>query len=798
MSRRPVILVLALLVALVPAGCRKGLEDQLAVARAFQDDGQYQESIEPLREILDQAPDNGEANYRLGVALVRTGRLAPAVWPLRKAFETEEWQDQAGQMLAFTLISTANPDEARAITARLLERDPSNIDYLHLSAQANLGARRVEDALTDVDRILEAKPEDPQALQVRGMALHALERWPEAAETFGKLEQVAAAAGDRATAAKACTSRGGIFAEQGESARAEETLEACLETYSTEPQVVAGVAEFFAKGGKPEKAESVWRRAVEQAPESLPFRLGLGNQLFAAGQRDEAEQVLRKAAEDFASPQAWEALSDLLRRAEDFAAAEEALQKALASGGDSERLRFKRADLLVDVGDLDGAEALTEGFERRAYRDFVRGRVLLLRGDPAGALAVLEEGLVDWPDNAAARSMAGRAAQELGDYDRAFQEYREAIRADVRATDAAYAAAHLAHSLGQYDKALEYDRYQLVTHPYKDPGPYVIGIESALATGQDEFASQIRAVLELQVERGDAPAVAALARLDQERQGPEAAVKTVEESGLDLADPAKEPALRAWVDAKVAQGRAAEALGRVERALAAAPEDAALLDLRGRVLAQLGRSEEARASFEKAVESDASFAPSLAALGSLAVQAGDLPAALGFFDRAVAADPSDAESAYRAAQVTLAQGDRAGAEERLRAVLARAPGHVGACNDLAWILAEDGRDLDRALALAQRAVERAPGSNVDLVDTLAFVQLARGEPKAAVETLEKALEEHPDSGTLRYRLGLAHAQLGESQAALEAFRQALRDASFGQTDEAQAEIARLEATGADR
>ena len=48
------------------------------------------------------------------------------------------------------------------------------------------------------------------------------------------------------------------------------------------------------------------------------------------------------------------------------------------------------------------------------------------------------------------------------------------------------------------------------------------------------------------------------------------------------------------------------------------------------------------------------------------------------------------------------------AEQRLRALVGRDPGHAEAANDLAWLLADQGDDLDIALSLAERAARLAP------------------------------------------------------------------------------------------
>ena len=67
-----------------------------------------------------------------------------------------------------------------------------------------------------------------------------------------------------------------------------------------------------------------------------------------------------------------------------------------------------------------------------------------------------------------------------------------------------------------------------------------------------------------------------------------------------------------------------------------------------------------------------------------------------------------------------------------------APDSPAIWNDLAWTLARLGRDLDRALELARRAVA-AGGEDPRLLDTLATVLLARGEAAEARAVVEQAL-----------------------------------------------------------
>jgi arylsulfatase A-like enzyme/Flp pilus assembly protein TadD len=114
-------------------------------------------------------------------------------------------------------------------------------------------------------------------------------------------------------------------------------------------------------------------------------------------------------------------------------------------------------------------------------------------------------------------------------------------------------------------------------------------------------------------------------------------------------------------------------------------------------------------------------------------------------------------------QATLleARGDLAAATRAREAALAIDAHDPASMNDLAWSLAKEGRDLDRALALARGAVDAA-GPVPPLLDTLATVQVARGEASAARATIEQAL---PGADpTLREHLLELRARLGPPSA----------------------------------
>ena len=134
-------------------------------------------------------------------------------------------------------------------------------------------------------------------------------------------------------------------------------------------------------------------------------------------------------------------------------------------------------------------------------------------------------------------------------------------------------------------------------------------------------------------------------------------------------------------------------------------------------------------------------------------------------------------------------GDVDGAVERMRAAVELDPAHLGANNDLAFLLAQRGAQLDDALEFAQRAVRLR--RSAETLDTLGYVHLKRGDVEQAITVLTNALDARPDSPSIEYRLGLARSASGDKEGAREILTKALGGGSFPEAQEARAALDEL-------
>jgi tetratricopeptide (TPR) repeat protein len=782
-------LVAALL--LVLSACQASYQERLEQAKSLQESGQLWDSIEPLRKLLEEKPGDAEASYLLGTALAGTGQPSLAVIPLLRASDDPAYAVTAGLMLASTQLGLQNYEEAERAATKVLDTEADNKRALLIRYEARLGSGHLDAALEDADAVLAKEPGGYEGLMAKATVLLQQKKLDESEAVYRQLAD-AYAKEDSERGVRSCLGLGGLYGERKDKDKAVAQIESCLESHPG-PLSVQLSSQLLAWVGRTDRAIEVLRQGIERNPQQGELRTNLAKTLIAAGKRDEAEQVLLDTANTFSNPPAWIALADFRRKIGKLAEARDALQHALdLSPEQSQDLRFQLADLLIDLKELDEAERIAGELKEPAYRDHLDGRILVERGEYEKAIPVLERSLSQWPNNAGARYAAAKANFELGRYDRARAQLLEAHRLDARGNDAALLIARLHLIEGNLDQAIFFAKRHLEFRGNTGPEPYLIAARAAWAKGRPKEAAEFLQTLR-KIPPYEGVAVAELARLEGSSGNPKAAITHVEETKLDLTAPENLELLRTYMRLLIETGQGEKALATAKRAAAAQGDSAKAKALLGSVQLEIGDEQGAKAAFEAALATDPASGAALGGLGRLAVVEGHTQDALDYFDRAEAADPEQPTWPFEAARVRAAQGDKEAAAEALGDVLRRFPDFAPAANDLAWSLAEQNADLDRALQLALRAARTSPEPEV--LDTLGYVRLQRGELDEAAEAFRSALRRRPEFATGQYHLGLTLSRMGDVEGAGAALRAALQKGAFPEADEARAELARLGTPG---
>jgi predicted Zn-dependent protease len=126
-------------------------------------------------------------------------------------------------------------------------------------------------------------------------------------------------------------------------------------------------------------------------------------------------------------------------------------------------------------------------------------------------------------------------------------------------------------------------------------------------------------------------------------------------------------------------------------------------------------------------------------------------------------------------------------------VIANAPQHAAALNNLAGIYAQRGDT--RALELAARAHAASPGDPA-VADTLGWIHVGSGNPRAGLPLLEQARAGLPDHPEIRYHWAVALAETGDREQALRELRALLSSGvTFPSRSDAQGYLRGLEEQG---
>ena len=107
-----------------------------------------------------------------------------------------------------------------------------------------------------------------------------------------------------------------------------------------------------------------------------------------------------------------------------------------------------------------------------------------------------------------------------------------------------------------------------------------------------------------------------------------------------------------------------------------------------------------------------------------------------------------------------------------RAAQSSPSGAAVASNNLAWLYAERGGNVDQATRLAQAAKGQDPARPA-YNDTLGSRFYRRNMTTQAVNTLQLAIDAAPDNPTYQFHMGMALAQAGDDSRARKALERAL-------------------------
>ncbi len=354
------------------------------------------------------------------------------------------------------------------------------------------------------------------------------------------------------------------------------------------------------------------------------------------------------------------------------------------------------------------------------------------------------------------------------DPEQAIRAFKETLRLNPRTLAAQLELSRLDLAEGRVDSSVQFAEEAVKNAP-ESPEAKLALIRSLLARRDVRRAEGELQALTKQYP--DNAAAQAQAGILAAMKGDAAGASRSLSRALELDQNSLE-ALSALVSLDLTQKHGASAISRVEARLARTPRDPGALLLAATTYARSGNPTKSEQMLRKTLEVDDANIDAYSMLGKLYLSQLRLDEALAEFDLLSKRQPRPVQAHTIVGVILEAQKKPEDARKRYEQALALDPETPAAANNLAWMYAQNGENLDVALQLAQAAARRLP-DNPAVLDTLGWIYHKKALPTLAIPQFVKCVERDPKNPIYHFHLGLAYVQAGDPTKARVALRQAL-------------------------
>ncbi|PLX74772.1 MAG: hypothetical protein C0615_08730 [Desulfuromonas sp.] len=359
---------------------------RMKLALLYGDAGEMGQSIAQLKEVLEDSPENSFALLSLARAYRQTDLpvLAEQTYQSLLALNTESSLAVRNELVSF-YIDAERFDEALRQLQIILDRYPDDSTTLRKSGLLYLELKDWGAAINCFDRLVALDPADSQAIYYRGIAEEGAEHWQDALESFRLITP------DSSVYADALIHQGYILHNTGSTAEAITLLEQNRDLFVERPGIFDYLSFLYNDQGRSQEALSIVDDGLGLFPDDndLLFRkVVLLDKMGEKGEADNAARTLLQVNPEHVNALNYLAYSYAVRNVKLDQALEMA-HKALAIR-DEAYIRDTLGWVLYRLGKYD--EALAE--LQRAVKELIDDSVVLQHlGDVLTALGRKQEAL---------------------------------------------------------------------------------------------------------------------------------------------------------------------------------------------------------------------------------------------------------------------------------------------------------------------------------------------------------------------------------------------------------------------
>ena len=649
---------------------------------------------------------------------------------------------------------------------------------------------------------------------------------------------------------------GSVLFAQNQKDKAFDELNHAIQLDPNRVESYLSMAKFYIANSEPVKAEELFKRAIQINGNSSLAHTEFGKFLAQSNRSAEAESELRKAVEVGPTDRnARYMLASYYLVTRQLDKAEESYKAVASLEPDKPESQAVLADFYSAVNRNDDAVRIYQEILSKSP-DYLMGRyrlaeIMLTKGDAQGASAQIEEALKKDSHDRQALLLRARMKAQGNQTDKlksAIEDLKEVLRQEPNSRPGLYFMAQVNYSLGLIDQARAFAADLEKNYPDYLPAKLMqlqIAVTSGDNKGASALANELLARLDKTApDRDNSPQLLAEirektyltrgtallqlkntagARKDFEAARDIAPKDPVVYNSLALAavaDNKIDEAISSFESALNVDGTNFDALNglitlyaksqqldkahaRIDQALNAYPNVAALHYLKAQVYGYQQNVPSVEAELNRALELDPNYLAAYSALAALYINSKQEDRAIAQYQKIISLRPDNATPYTLVGILEDQRKNYDVAAENYRKALDKDPNAVIAANNLAWLYATTGKgNLDEALRLAQGVVQKNPNV-AGFIDTLGWVYYKKSLHTAAVEQLRNAVAINEaqaraanvaPSAAYHYHLGMALKEKGdkeESRRELEIAIKLSEKAPFADVDDAKKALASL-------
>lgn len=739
---------MTVLIAMALAGCGRNAASYVAKGNKFFEQHRYDDALIQYRKAVQLDRKNGEAYYRMALVNIEQQQFPQAYEMLTLANEFSPRSRKASVALGELVWTIYTADDRPAprlyndlkkISDKLLAGNPSDFDGLRFKAEIAVADKRIDDAIAVFQQANALQPDFP------GVVMPLAQLLAQKGDNAPAEQLLKGLVDKKPTYTPAYSSLSAMYKRDKRFADAEALLRKEVESNPTDVASYIQLAEHYSSQGNSSATETVLRTLSDKRSQVKGARVALADFYARHKQPDESVKQLEQAVKEDPKNQIdyWKRMALVFMSSGRRRDVERCLSEILKQDPKDFEARQLSASLLLASRKPDDIRAALA-----AYTDLVKikpndtdlrfnyAMALLNSGDAKAARAELITCMQQQP-----RAITPRLAlAELGFRETRFSETIE-LTNEILARDSQQPLARLLHAmalsgLGSYGAARE-ELTRLVHEEPGNPGP-------ELELGMLDI---------MQKRYADASAIFSKYyrsnQTDPRNRGIEGIVRT-----------------------DVAQGQVDKAVSLLADEVQKSPNSIPLRSLLATVALGAQKYDIAIAQYEALAARSPKSSDLQLRWADLLHQKGDVNGAIEHYRKAKELAPKNPMPAALLARELERAGQIDEAIATYRGVLQLDPNNLFALNNLAFLLADRGQDLDTAQQMAETARRMASDSTA-VADTLGWIYLKEGHTSSALQVFERLVRADPKNATYHYHFGATLLATGNKTKARDELKTAL-------------------------